>query len=90
MRAFVRVSPTKPVSNETTTLKVRHLPETKELAPVTLGRANAYVAGQKQMLKRGSFLEATIIAAFSSKKNTIDQRDPEMLQRKKETSDASR
>src|SRR4029079_1138294 len=47
------------------------------------GRVNAHLARKGLLLKRGSIVDATIIAAPSSTKNADGQRDPEMHQTKK-------
>src|SRR5690606_25736876 len=46
-------------------------------------RVNAYLSRKGLMLKRGSIVDATIIAAPSSTKNAEGKRDPEMHQGKK-------
>lgn len=83
MRAFARLSLTEPIPDETTILNFRHLLEINELAPEILSRVNAYLARKGLLLKRGSIVDATIIAAPSSTKNAEGERDPEMHQTKK-------
>ncbi len=83
MRVFAHLSLTKPIPDETTILNFRHLLEEYELAPEILGRVNAYLARKGLLLKRGSIVDATIIAAPSSTKNVEGERDPEMHQTKK-------
>jgi IS5 family transposase len=83
MRAFARLSLTEPIPDESTILHFRHLLETNELAPEILSRVNAYLARKGLLLKRGSIVDATIIAAPSSTKNAEGERDPEMHQAKK-------
>ena len=83
MRTFARLSLTKSIPDETTILNFRHLLEANELAPEILSRVNAYLARKGLMLKRGSIVDATIIAAPSSTKNAAGERDPEMHQTKK-------
>src|SRR6202008_1693101 len=46
-------------------------------------QVNAHLARKGLLLKRGSIVDATIIAAPSSTKNAEGQRDPEMHQTKK-------
>ena len=46
-----------------------------ELAAEILGRVNAYLARKGLLLKRGSIVDATIIAAPSSTKNAEGERD---------------
>jgi IS5 family transposase len=83
MRVFARLSLTKPIPDETTILNFRHLLEKYELAPEILKRVNGYLSRKGLILKRGSIVDATIIAAPSSTKNAASERDPEMSQTKK-------
>ena len=83
MRAFAGLTLTKAIPDETTILNFRHLLEANELAPAILSRVNAYLSRKGLMLKRGSIVDATIIAAPSSTKNAKGERDPEMHQTKK-------
>jgi len=83
MRVFARLSLTEPIPDETTILNFRRLLENNDLAPEILGRVNAYLTRKGLMLKRGSIVDATIIAAPSSTKNAEGERDPEMHQTKK-------
>ena len=48
--------------------------EENELAPEILARVNAYLSRKKLLLKRGSIVDATIIAAPSSTKNADGER----------------
>jgi IS5 family transposase len=83
MRVFARLSLTEAIPDETTILNFRHLLERNELAPEILACVNAYLGRKGLMLKRGSIVDATIIAAPSSTKNAEGERDPEMHQTKK-------
>jgi len=83
------LSLTKTIPDETTILNFRHLLEKYELAPEILSRVNAFLTRKGLMLKRGSIVDATIIAAPSSTKNIEGERDPEMHQTKKATSGTS-
>lgn len=83
MRAFAALTLTKAIPDETTILNFRHLLEANDLAPETLRRVNAYLSRKGLLLKRGSIVDATIIAAPSSTKNAEGERDPEMHQTKK-------
>lgn len=74
MRAFARLSLTEPIPDKTTILNFRHLLETNELAPEILSRVKAYLARKGLLLKRGSIVDATIIAAPSSTKNAEGER----------------
>ena len=76
MRAFAGLTLTKAIPDETTILNFRHLLEANELAPEILSRVNAYLSRKGLMLKRGSIVDATIIAAPSSTKNAEGERDP--------------
>jgi IS5 family transposase len=83
MRQFAGLSLNRSIPDETTILNFRHLLEANELAPEILGRINGYLARKGLLLKRGSMVDATIIAAPSSTKNADGERDPEMHQTKK-------
>ena len=83
MRQFARLSSLAAIPDETTILNFRHLLEEYELAPEILSRVNAFLTRKGLMLKRGSIVDATIIAAPSSTKNADGERDPEMHQTKK-------
>lgn len=82
MRKFARLS-LQAIPDETTILNFRRLIETNELAPMIFERINAYLTRKGLMLKRGTIVDATIIAAPSSTKNEGGERDPEMHQTKK-------
>jgi transposase, IS5 family len=69
--------------DETTILRFRHLLEKHELTPKILAVINAGLARQGLMLKTGTIVDASIIAAPSSTKNNSGERDPEMHQTKK-------
>ena len=83
MRQFAGLSLTKPIPDETTILNFRRLLETYELGADILSRVNGYLSRKGLMLKRGTIVDATIIAAPSSTKNAEGERDPEMHQTKK-------
>ena len=83
MRQFAGLSLTKPIPDETTILNFRRLLETYELGAEILARVNGYLSRKGLMLKRGTIVDATIIAAPSSTKNADGERDPEMHQTKK-------
>lgn len=83
MRTFAQLSLSGPIPDETTILNFRRLIEEKELAPLILDRVNAYLRRKGLLLKRGTLVDATIIAAPSSTKNASGERDPEMHQTKK-------
>jgi IS5 family transposase len=83
MRVFAHLSLTEPIPDETTILNFRHLLEQNDLALEILRIVNAHLARKGLLLKRGSIVDATIIAAPSSTKNAQGERDPEMHQTKK-------
>ena len=82
-RRFVGLEGAVRMPDETTILRFRHLLEKHELAPQVLGTINAGLAQHGLMLKTGTVVDATIIAAPSSTKNKTGERDPEMHQTKK-------
>jgi len=82
-RRFVGLDGSARLPDETTILRFRHLLEKHKLAPQVLAIINAGLAQQGLMLKQGTVVDATIIAAPSSTKNKDGQRDPEMHQTKK-------
>lgn len=71
------------IPDETTILNFRHLLEASDLAEDIFKQVNAHLARKGLLLKRGSIVDATIIAAPSSTKNSAGERDPEMHQTKK-------
>lgn len=64
-------------------LRFRHLLERHDLAPQMLQAVNATLAAQGLLLKEGTAIDATLIAAPSSTKNSTSTRDPEMHKTKK-------
>ena len=78
LRAFAQLSLGEPIPDETTILNFRHLLEANDLAEDILKAVNAHLARKGLLLKRGSIVDATIIAAPSSTKNAEGERDPEM------------
>jgi transposase, IS5 family len=82
-RRFAGLEGAARMPDETTILRFRHLLEKQQLAPKILGVINAGLARQGLMLKTGTVVDATIIAAPSSTKNKDGERDPEMHQTKK-------
>jgi IS5 family transposase len=69
--------------DETTILRFRHLLEENNLSIQLLATINATLATKGLMLKTGTVVDATLIAAPSSTKNSTRERDPEMHQTKK-------
>lgn len=83
MRAFAGLSLNRAIPDETTILNFRHLLEEYELAFEIFETVNRFLSRKGLLLKRGSIVDATIIAAPSSTKNAEGERDPEMHQTKK-------
>lgn len=84
MRHFVGIDlGREPVPDETTICRFRHLLEQHNLARALFDRVNAHLAGRGLKVAGGSIVDATIIAAPSSTKNTAKARDPEMHQTRK-------
>ena len=69
--------------DESTILRFRHLLEEHDLSLQLLATINATLATKGLMLKAGTVVDATLIAAPSSTKNSTGERDPEMHQTKK-------
>lgn len=83
LRNFAGLALSEPIPDETTILNFRHLLEEYDLAEDILKQVNAHLSRKGLLLKRGSIVDATIIAAPSSTKNAEGKRDPEMHQTKK-------
>lgn len=69
--------------DESTILRFRHLLEAHQLAGAMLAVVNNTLRERGLLLKTGSVVDATLIAAPSSTKNSTGTRDPEMHQTKK-------
>ena len=69
--------------DESTILRFRHLLEAHNLSLQILATVNATLAAKGLLLKSGTVVDATLIAAPSSTKNSLGERDPEMHQTKK-------
>ena len=69
--------------DESTILRFRHLLEEHNLALQILATVNATLTAKGLLLKQGTVVDATLIAAPSSTKNKDGLRDPEMHQTKK-------
>jgi IS5 family transposase len=82
-RHFAGLGGASKLPDETTILRFRHLLEKHSLAPQILKTINAGLSAQGLMLKTGTLVDATLIAAPSSTKNSTGTRDPEMHQTKK-------
>ena len=82
-REFAHLSWDQRFPDETTILRFRHLLEKHKLADEILATVNAVLQRRGLMLKAGTVVDATLIAAPSSTKNKTGERDPEMHQTKK-------
>lgn len=71
------------VPDESTILRFRRVLEKHKLAPQILQTINDLLRGKGLMLRAGTVVDATLIAAPSSTKNASGERDPEMKQSKK-------
>jgi IS5 family transposase len=69
--------------DESTILRFRHLLGKHSLAAQMFAAVNATLGAKGLMLKTGSVVDATLIAAPSSTKNSTGTRDPDMHQTKK-------
>lgn len=69
--------------DESTILRFRHLLEMHGLSLAIMSAINATLARKGLLLKMGTVVDATLIAAPSSTKNKKAKRDPEMHQTKK-------
>ncbi len=69
--------------DESTILRFRHLLEAHNLSLQILATVNATLAAKGLLLKSGTVVDATLIAAPSSTKNSSGERDPERHQTKK-------
>jgi len=84
MRRFARVELADDVvPDETTILRFRHLLEEHRLTAAIFDAVKDLLAAKRLLLKSGTIVDATIIAAPSSTKNAAQARDPEMKQTRK-------
>jgi len=68
---------------ESTILRCRHLLETHQLRPQIQATVNTLLTKQGLLLKSGTAVDATLITAPSSTKNSTGKRDPDMHPTKK-------
>jgi transposase, IS5 family len=81
---FARLDPgMSRLPDESTILRFRHLLEEHGLSLQIMAAINATLAKRGLMLKAGTVVDATLIAAPRSTKNKDGERDPEMHQAKK-------
>jgi len=84
MRTFADIDlSVEAVPDATTLLKFRHLLEAHDLTRTIFSEVSALLSERKLLMKEGTIVDATIIAAPSSTKNARKERDPEMHQTKK-------
>ena len=84
MRQFAGLSLARgSVPDETTILNFRHLLERHGLAVRIFDAVKAHLEAAGVLLRQGTIVDATIIAAPSSTKNEKGERDPDMHQTKK-------
>ena len=84
LRGFARIDlADEGVPDATTLLNFRHLLETHDLCKGLFIAVNADLAERGLLLREGTLVDATLIAAPPSTKNQAKQRDPEMHQTKK-------
>jgi IS5 family transposase len=82
-REFAGLGWDKRLPDESTILRFRHLLEKHKLAEQILATINELLRDKGLLLKAGTVVDATLIAAPSSTKNQSGERDPEMHQAKK-------
>lgn len=82
-REFVGLSSVERIPDRVSILRFRHLLEEHQLAEQILATVNATLSAKGLLLKQGTVVDATLIAAPSSTKNSTGTRDPEMHQTKK-------
>ncbi len=84
MRRFAGIDLTTDlVPDETTILRFRHLLEKHQLTAKLFAEVRKLLEEKKLLLKSGTIVDATIIAAPPSTKNAAKERDPEMKQTRK-------
>jgi IS5 family transposase len=84
LQAFARIDlAADGVPDATTLLKFRRLLETHDLCQGLFSAINADLAARGLLLREGTLVDATLIAAPPSTKNKERQRDPEMHQTRK-------
>ena len=71
------------IPDETTILNFRHLLEAHDLTKAIFEAVSAHLEDRGALLRGGTIMDATLIAASPSTKNTDRKRDPEMSQSKK-------
>ena len=82
-REFAQLDANGRLPDESTILRFRHRLEKHKLADGVLATVNDLLSSQGLLLREGSAVDATLIAAPSSTKNIEGKRDPEMHSSKK-------
>lgn len=82
-REFAKLEEFGRLPDESTILRFRHRLEKHKLAEQILGVVNELLTARGLLLKAGTVVDATLIAAPSSTKNKEHKRDPEMHSSKK-------
>ncbi len=82
-RELVGLSSVERIPDRVSILRFRHLLEEDQLAEQILATFNATLIDKGLMLREGTVVDATLIAAPSSTENSTGERDPEMHQTKK-------
>lgn len=84
MRAFARLELGRDqIPDETTILNFRHLLERHDLTKAIFAAVKEHLESRGALLRGGTIVDATLIAASPSTKNKEQKRDPEMRQSKK-------
>jgi IS5 family transposase len=84
IRGFVGIDLNRESAPDATTLlKFRHLLEAKGITRQIFDTINGHLADKGLMMREGTIVDATLIAAPPSTKNKDGERDPEMHQSKK-------
>ena len=71
------------IPDETTILNFRHLLEAHNLAGALFDAVSSYLQDRSLLMRGGTIMDATLIAAAPSTKNKARKRDPDMSQSKK-------
>ena len=81
---FLQLDPsTQKVPDETTVLHFRHTLERHQLSEAIFARVRAQLEARGLLVKSGTIVDATILAASNSTKNAAGRRDPEMTSTRK-------
>ena len=82
-REFAQLDANERMPDESTILRFRHRLEKYKLADGILATVRDLLSSQGLLLRQGSAVDATLIAASSSTKNKDFKRDPDMHSSKK-------